>query len=252
MFTKVPTVLKPTVGRIVHVRLCAAMAASIKSEPGFRGNSPCEGEVYPLIIARVWPKATYDDGLTVNGQLILDGFGTYWMTSVHYGDQPGQWCWPDIPEPFTELVVNTKSAPPLKNSSGIHADIASQEVRAAVIAGENTSLLHERIAQLTDERDKLQAANVAFSNEIGYLKDQLKTAENNVGHYKALSDRLNEEAQEQARKAQGFGDRLFAAEATARTCAEAHDAMKVKHAATLADLHRAQHKMRDAVNALSA
>jgi len=86
----------PTVGRIVHVTLSAELAASINRDPAIRGNACIAGETYPLIIARVWSKEAYSDGLTINGQLVLDGVGTFWMTSVHHGEEPGRWHWPHI------------------------------------------------------------------------------------------------------------------------------------------------------------
>jgi len=96
----------PTVGRIVHVILSADLAAAINHDPAIRGNACVAGEVYPLIIARVWQKETYSDGLTVNGQLVVDGVGTYWMTSVHHGDEPGCWHWPHLD--FAAELISTE------------------------------------------------------------------------------------------------------------------------------------------------
>lgn len=109
----------PTVGRIVHVTLSADLAAQINGDPAIRGNACAEGDVYPLIIARVWPKETYSDGLRINGQLILDGTGTHWMTSVDHGEEPGCWHWPHI-EQAAELKAEfaAQAEQPLKQPSG--------------------------------------------------------------------------------------------------------------------------------------
>ena len=45
------------------------------------GNKVAAGEIYPMIITRVW-----DDNL-VNGQVLLDGNDTYWVTSTHQDDE---------------------------------------------------------------------------------------------------------------------------------------------------------------------
>lgn len=118
----------PTVGRIVLVTLSEDLAGSINRDPAIRGNACIAGDVYPLIIARVWPKDTYADGLTVNGQLILDGTGTHWMTSVHYGDEPGCWHWPKMSEDIAaELMSVTNSEAPLKQPSGASEILARDD-----------------------------------------------------------------------------------------------------------------------------
>jgi hypothetical protein len=49
------------------------------------GNRATEGDVYPMIIVRVWD----DDDSVVNGQVFLDGNDTLWVTSVSRGEGPG-------------------------------------------------------------------------------------------------------------------------------------------------------------------
>jgi hypothetical protein len=57
----------------------------------FPGNDPHPGDVYPLLIVRVWS----DD--SINGQIFLDGIDTMWVTSVHESDSLyGCWFWPEI------------------------------------------------------------------------------------------------------------------------------------------------------------
>jgi hypothetical protein len=58
------------------------------------GNPAYNGEVYPMIVVRVWPDeyGPHFDG--VNGQVLLDGNDTFWATSVKEGTEPGTWHWP--------------------------------------------------------------------------------------------------------------------------------------------------------------
>ena len=52
------------------------------------GNSVTPGEVYPMVITRVWSDTT------VNGQVLLDGNDTLWATSATEGAGPHEWHWP--------------------------------------------------------------------------------------------------------------------------------------------------------------
>lgn len=49
------------------------------------GNTAAAGDTNPMFVVRVWP-----DG-SVNGQVLLDGNDTLWVTSRQQGDQPGTW-----------------------------------------------------------------------------------------------------------------------------------------------------------------
>ena len=101
--------MQPTVGRIVHYKLSAGDAANIgqhrlsataplpadwpKGAQAHVGNTPSEGDVLPLVICRVWPNE-YGDQPGVNGQVLLDGNDTLWVTSRKEGTEPGTWAWP--------------------------------------------------------------------------------------------------------------------------------------------------------------
>lgn len=66
-----------------------------RSEGKLLGNAVHVGETYPLIISREWPAETCPPLGAVNGQVILDGNDTLWVTSVRpnpaQGDPvPGQ------------------------------------------------------------------------------------------------------------------------------------------------------------------
>ncbi len=47
----------------------------------------------PAIVVAVWGD---QPGACINISVILDGEGTLWKTSIHQGDQEGQWNWPVI------------------------------------------------------------------------------------------------------------------------------------------------------------
>lgn len=49
------------------------------------GNTVKTGEVYPMVVSRLW-----DDSM-INGQVLLDGNDTYWATSVHLGENDGDY-----------------------------------------------------------------------------------------------------------------------------------------------------------------
>lgn len=87
----------PSIGRIVHYRLRADQAEQLNARrddgrairlqhPGFRpfeGNFLSEGQ-----LVAVWGPSC------VNGQVLLDGSDSLWVTSALAGDGPGTWSWP--------------------------------------------------------------------------------------------------------------------------------------------------------------
>lgn len=95
-----------TIGRIVLYRLREQDAKAINrrrsAERGAHwpdgaqahfGNPVQAGEVYPMVVCRVWPNE-YGTQPGVNGQVILDGSDSLWVTSAKEGDLPGEWSWP--------------------------------------------------------------------------------------------------------------------------------------------------------------
>ena len=77
----------PTPGRIVLYKLSQRDAESIllrRSRGEGVGNVPREGDVVPAIVVRVWQHG-------INGQAILDGNDSLWLTSRPEGDEPGTW-----------------------------------------------------------------------------------------------------------------------------------------------------------------
>lgn len=84
----------PTIGRIVHYRLSEHDVAQInqsRADGVGRGNSVAAGDVFPLMITRAWGNT---EGSAVNGQVLLDGNDSLWVTSRVEGDGPFQWFVP--------------------------------------------------------------------------------------------------------------------------------------------------------------
>ncbi len=80
----------PTPGRIVEYSLCEQDVARISQSRGVKpglnsntGNSVAPGDVFPMVIVRCWGTT---DVSSVNGQVLLDGADTLWVTSVAQGD----------------------------------------------------------------------------------------------------------------------------------------------------------------------
>jgi hypothetical protein len=59
------------------------------------GNFVYEGNSYPLIVTNVWPDEFGAGKPGVNGQVILDGNDSLWVTSAGEGEENGQWQWPE-------------------------------------------------------------------------------------------------------------------------------------------------------------
>lgn len=114
---------QPTTCRIVHYRLAAQDVDRIergRGDPSVHllvGNPVQVGDVVPLIIARVWPDE-YGPGIPgVNGQALLDGCDSLWVTSAREGAGPGEWAWPPrdasaptAPQPYVPPAEMVKEA----------------------------------------------------------------------------------------------------------------------------------------------
>lgn len=101
--------MTPTLGRIVHYTLNSDDAQKInrrRKDAHFAmdmhrtsangvmvhvGNDVKEGDVYPLIITKVWGT---DETSAFNGQLMLDGNDLYWVTSTSIGEGQRKCAWP--------------------------------------------------------------------------------------------------------------------------------------------------------------
>lgn len=101
----------PSVGRVVHYRLSDSDAEQVtrrrddaKAKMDWHrtertgamvhiGNPVKSGDVYPMVIVRVWSDDP-DYDTAIQGQVLLDGSDTLWVTSRQQGDLPGQWFEP--------------------------------------------------------------------------------------------------------------------------------------------------------------
>ena len=105
--------MKPTIGRIVLYTVTEQDAAEVnrrrttgysiaerikKNTPetsawplgaqAHIGNELRAGDIYPMVITRVWGPTC------VNGQVLLDGNDCLWVTSASEGTEPRCWAWP--------------------------------------------------------------------------------------------------------------------------------------------------------------
>lgn len=99
----------PTIGRVVHYWLSEQDAEQInrrraddrvyqseqpREATGYvrhTGNVVQAGELYPMVITRVWGN---QPNSAVNGQVLLDGNDLFWATSVSVGEGPRHFAWP--------------------------------------------------------------------------------------------------------------------------------------------------------------
>lgn len=56
----------------------------------YAGNRVSAGEVYPMVITRVWGTTPAS---AVNGQVLLDGNDVLWATSISAGDGEAHFSW---------------------------------------------------------------------------------------------------------------------------------------------------------------
>lgn len=80
-----------SVGRTVHFKLDQHHADAINSRND-GGNRVEKGDVFPMVVVRMWGPASPE--VAVNGKVELDGPGSLWVTSVCEGTHAGQWSWP--------------------------------------------------------------------------------------------------------------------------------------------------------------
>lgn len=80
----------PSPGRVVHYTISEGDAAVlVAKDASHHRNQVSAGEIYPAMIVRVFGEPRV--GGPVNLQVFLDGDCSYWATSRHEGDEPGQW-----------------------------------------------------------------------------------------------------------------------------------------------------------------
>lgn len=117
----------PTIGRIVQYRLSDQDAEAINrrrkdaqlnrrniiingGEQVHVGNNVQAGDVFPMLITRVWD-VDHAESVLVNGQVLLDGNDTYWATSVGEGAGERQYQWPNVTSFHTGGYTGTSGIP---------------------------------------------------------------------------------------------------------------------------------------------
>ncbi len=118
-YTTKETAVIPEIGRIVHYTLNGYDADMInrrredsRSHMGehrdnsngvilHMGNPVKVGDVYPLIITRVWAEHPVES-TSVNGQVLLDGNDSLWVSSIQQGEGQQHWlphppAWETVP-----------------------------------------------------------------------------------------------------------------------------------------------------------
>lgn len=83
-----------TDGRSIRDRMQADPPTWPEGAQAHIGNRASAGDVVPLVVVRVWPNEFGDGIHGVNGQAMLDGNDTLWITSAREGTEPGTWAWP--------------------------------------------------------------------------------------------------------------------------------------------------------------
>lgn len=89
-----------TEGRIAHYVITANDVETIRidrdlSIKASRGNPVRAGDHVPMVMVRVFPNEFGEDHPGVNGQCLLDGNDSLWVTSAKYDEtkEPGTWHW---------------------------------------------------------------------------------------------------------------------------------------------------------------
>lgn len=111
--------MKASIGRIILYVLGEGDVSQIESRRAasgaYVGNIPRAGQVVPAIVVAAW--GGEDD--KINGQAVLDGLDSHWITLRAYdaAKTPGTWHWPErvaaLEPPKTEPKVTLKTLEPV-------------------------------------------------------------------------------------------------------------------------------------------
>jgi len=97
-----------SIGRIVHYvlteqdvrdierrRVTNPAQSWIEGAQRHVGNPVSMGQILPMIVVVLWPNEHGPNYDGINGQVLLDGNDSYWVTSIKEGAEPGTWRWPE-------------------------------------------------------------------------------------------------------------------------------------------------------------
>jgi hypothetical protein len=97
----------PTIGRIVLYSLSATDVEVIALDRS--GNAVAPGNIYPMLIVRVWQNQFGQGRDGVCGTVFLDWHDTYWKTGAQLGDAEGTWQWPTAAAPAQPPLCKPES-----------------------------------------------------------------------------------------------------------------------------------------------
>ena len=87
----------PALGLIVIYNTTEAERNEMEAVNKAKGKQMCNiQQQLPALIVAVWNNEgePATEGTVVNLQVMMDGHGCIWKTSVHQGNEPGQWMEP--------------------------------------------------------------------------------------------------------------------------------------------------------------
>ena len=157
--------MKPYIGLLALLTVTAAQATQINDQRTAsggqkNGNTVTEGEVFPLLITAVWadgPGGNVSQDAKVNGQLLLDGNDTFWVTSTQFSN---------VPQPgWYHLIV-----PPAEKSLELQGLIAERDnwKRTAELNQTNVDFYRNLLVEIGE---KFGAA--AKTTDTGELVDEV-------------------------------------------------------------------------------
>jgi len=150
-------------------RVDAASRHQYNSSTGvqsYQGSILVEGDIYPMIVTRVWK----DD--SVNGQVFLDGNDVIWVTSVKEGDEPGSFSLSDE----SELVDNPETPEDEEETT------ETPESHPLEVTQVETSVVDEPVKEPAVEEPAKEPATKTAAKKTAVKKTATKTASPTRSH----------------------------------------------------------------------
>lgn len=92
MSARAPKITDVVLYKLNEQDVAQIISARASRHHAHHGNNVSRGQAYPMVIVRVWGSG--ESLAAVNGQVLLDGPDTHWVTSRHYGDGEGEFTYP--------------------------------------------------------------------------------------------------------------------------------------------------------------